>query len=149
MRSPRTVPVRGDKGFTELVQKINLLMARWGFRLKMHKGSASWLGWPNTEWVNETIWKLAYYGQNNMAFGGREEFLATKEKLANIEWPLVFGVPPHAHVIFVGFRIGESQSAVERIERILKALGEPDPAQEIRLEIGDDGLDSQLDALGM
>lgn len=149
MRSPRTVPVRGDKTFTDLVQKINQLMARWGFRLKMHKGSASWLGLPNTQWVNETIWKLAYYGRNNMAFGGREEFLAESEKLASIQWPLKFGVPPHSQVAFVGFRITDEKSAVERVERLLRALGEPDPINEIHLDADDDDLDSQLAALGV
>jgi antitoxin ParD1/3/4 len=144
VRCPRTMPIGNDTAFLELGDKINQLLAHWGFACRRHKGSLSWIVQPGTpladkplwkDLINETLWKLCYYGSNDAAFGIRRDLarrVTVKDRtLADRRWPLMFGVPPQSQVVFMGFPVRNDATSVEEVARVLSALGEanvPEPS---------------------
>jgi len=151
--SRRTVPIRDDQEFLSLAEKINDMLVLGDHQKRKHEGSASWLGLANTPRHKETIFKLCYYGEGDMAFGIRRDFLEKKgPKLHEIKWPLKFGVPPRTDVEFWGFAVRDDEPSLSRIDRVLQGLG-------ILLDLGDDQprdyrsrerqFDEGLDSLGL
>lgn len=152
MPAIQTKPINGDQDFLSMQDSINGLMAAHGFPLVQHKGSATWLagaGYPGHE--GETYFKLLYQGKGRpYAFGIRRDFATTIEKLQALRWPLEFAVMPATDVGFLGFQIppGNVELGRQRVEKILGALPEPNPALAIPLDDGADGeFDEQLDKL--
>jgi putative addiction module CopG family antidote len=144
VRCPRTLPIGNDAGFAELGDQINRLLARWGFTCRRHKGSLSWVVQPGTpladqpfwkDMYNETLWKLCYYGPNDAAFGIRRDLarrITVQDRtLADLRWPLTFGVPPQSQVVFLGFPVSNDGASVDQVARVLKALGESDPTNQV------------------
>jgi len=146
----RTVPVDGDTEFLSLTDKINNLLSLGGFQRRQHEGSASWLGLAKTKWHKETVFKLCFYGEGDMAFGVRRDFVEQNgPKLAEVKWPLKFGVPPKTYVEFRGFQVRDDDSSMKRIDRVIQGMGilldsghHPSGDYQIREKQFDEGLNS-------
>lgn len=152
MPAIQTKPIDKDPEFPLMLDAINRLMARHGFPLVRHKGSASWLAgprFPGKEGM--TYFKLLFQGAGApAAFGIRREFAQSIQKLAAIQWPMEFTVMPAKDVAFVGFKIPAENHELgrQRVEKILGVLPEPDPAFAIPLDDEDDSdFDKQLEGL--
>jgi len=152
MPAIQTRPINDDAEFLKVQEAINRLMARYGFPLVTHKGSASWLAgavYPSRS--TETYFKLLYRGRGvSYVFGIRREFAHSIDKLKALQWPIEFTVMPATEVPFVGFTVapGGADVARQRVEKILKTLPEPDPSFAIPLDGEDEAdFDRQLDNL--
>jgi hypothetical protein len=152
MPAIQTKPIDKDPDFPLLLDAINRLMARHGFPLVLHKGSASWLAGPRFP-GNEamTYFKLLFQGAGAPAvFGIRREFAQSIPKLAALKWPMEFTVMPATDVAFVGFKIpaGNPELGRQRVEKIIGVLPEPDRKFVIPLDDEDDSdFDKQLEGL--
>jgi len=146
----RTVPVGDNDEFRLLARKINDLLVHGGYVQRTHEGSVSWLGLASTKWHKETVFKLCHYGEGDMAFGVRRDFVeASAPNLSQTRWPIKFGVPPRTDVEFWGFLVRDGEPSWKRIRRVLKGLGMlPDSAgsgptdYQAREKQFDEGLDS-------
>src|SRR3989442_614761 len=123
MPAIQTKPFKKDPDFLLLLDALNRLMARHGFPLVRHTGSASWLAGPRFP-GNEgmTYFKLLFQGAGAPAvFGIRREFAKSVQKLAALQWPMEFTVMPATEVPFVGFKIpaGNHELGRQRVEKIL------------------------------
>ena len=152
MPAIQTRPINHDPDFLVVQDRINRLMAKYGFPLVQYKGSGSWLagaGYPTR--AMETYFKLLYRGREKAyVFGIRKDFEESVEKLKALQWPMEFVVMPATDVPFVGFNIpaGNAEVAEQRVTKILGTLPEPDPALVIPLEEGNDtDFDQQLENL--
>ncbi len=152
MGAVQSRPIDNDPQFLTILDAINPLLARHGYPLVSYKGSASWrAGATDPNRSTETYFKLIYRGRGKpFIFGIRKDFASEIEKLRSLRWPLVFSVMPNTEVPFVGFEFppDEAELAMRRVEKILKALPEPDPRLAIPLHnssIAD--FDKQLDEL--
>jgi hypothetical protein len=152
MPAIQTRPIHGDADFLQIQEAINRLLARYGFPLVTHKGSASWLaGAAYSRRSTETFFKLLYRGRGvPYVFGIRRDFAHSIDKLKALQWPLEFAVMPATEVPFVGFTVppGGADVTRQRIEKILKTLPEPDPSLALPLDGEDDtDFDRQLENL--
>ena len=152
MRAVQSRPIDNDLQFLAVRDAINVLLARYGFPLVAYKGSASWrAGATDPSRSIETYFKLVYRGPGKpFIFGIRKDFASQNEKLGPLRWPLEFTVMPNTEVPFVGFefRPDDADRATQRVEKILRALPEPDPRLAIPLgDISDTEFDKQLDEL--
>jgi hypothetical protein len=152
MPAIQTQPINNDSDFGLLLSAVNRLMARYGFPLVRHQGSASWLAGPQSPRNRGKVYfKLLFQGFGTPAvFGVRREFAQSVPRLAALQWPLDFTVMPATDVFFVGFKVppGNHELVRQRVERILGALPEPDPAFGILLDEEDDSdFDEQLEAV--
>src|ERR1700726_2027239 len=108
----RTLPAPQGNDFWKLADRVDALMIVQGFGRRDRAGSVSWAVYPGTRhaaaepWkplVGATLWKLCYYGADKIVFGVRREVVDAVKKLAHLEWPLEFSVPPASDVLFRGF----------------------------------------------
>src|SRR5579884_2983063 len=129
----RTVPAPQDSDFWKLADRVDALMKIQGFGRRDRVGSVSWAVYPGTrnasveQWkplVGAALWKLCYYAQDKVVFGVRRELVDSVKKLARLEWPLEFSVPPASEVIFRGFYATNDRDCLEAIERLLADVGE-------------------------
>ena len=137
MPAIQTRPIANDSDFFATRDAINPLMARYGFPLVPYKGSASWLaGAADPTRSTETFFKLLYRGRGKpYLFGIRRDY-ASGFKLKSLRWPSEFSVMPSTGVIFWGSDVhpGDTDRVVQRVEKLLKALPEPDPSHAIAAE---------------
>lgn len=129
----RTVPAPQGSDFWKLADCIDALMKWQGFGRRDRTGSVSWAVYPGTrnasieQWkplVGATLWKLCHYAADKVVFGVRKELVASVKKLARLEWPMEFSVPPASEVIFRGFNAMNDRDCLEAIERLLTNVGE-------------------------
>ena len=152
MLAIQTRPINNDADFLAIQDTINRLMAKYGFPLVFYKGSGSWLAGAGQQGRSmETFFKLLYRGRGKpYVFGIRRDFAESVEKLKTLQWPMEFVVMPATEVPFLGFNIpaGGADLAKQRVDKILKALPEPNPSLAINLDEGNDAdFDQQLDSL--
>jgi len=150
----KTSPISNDGAFFAVRDAINRVLARYGFPLVQYKGSTSWLaGAADPSRSTETCFKLLYRGRKkSYIFGIRKDFAFGFEKLKDLPWPMGedFAVMPATTVAFCGFEIdpGGGELAAQRVEKILRALPEPDPDVAISPSRASyDDFDAQLNAL--
>ncbi len=152
MAAKQTRPIGGDKSFFTVRDALNPLLARHGFPLVQYKGSASWLaGTSEPGRAAETYFKLTYHGPNRpYLFAIRKDFASQFKKLHDLKWPVEFSVMPSTDILFLGFEVrsNEVEVAVQRVEKLLKALPEPTPEVAIPVHIDSHGdFDRQLENL--
>ena len=139
MEAIQTKPIEADTVFGSVLAQINKTMAIFGFPLVEQKGSATWIaGNREPEKKREARFKLLFCGANEpLIFGIRLDYAERHDGLGELPWPRRFGVMPQIRVAFVGFSIPltdpEKRNAIKRVEKILRALGEPDPKWAIAL----------------
>jgi hypothetical protein len=149
----RTVPINDNQEFQLLAQKIDDLLVLGGHQQRRHKGSTSWLGLTTTQWYKDTVFKLCYYGEGDMAFGVRQDFIkANAPKLAAAKWPHRFGVPPRTDVEFWGFLVRNDEASLKRIDRVLQGLGilfDSGVDRPVDYQTREKQFDEALDSLGL
>ncbi len=114
---------------------INPLMARYGFPLVPYRVRPAWLaGAADPTRSTETFFKLLYRGRGKpFIFSGYVGLCLGFEKLKSLRWPSEVSVMPSTGVIFWGFDVhpGDTDRVVQRVEKLLKALPEPNPSRAI------------------
>lgn len=132
MIGSRTLPAPQGSDFWKLADLVDSLMKTQGFGRRDRAGSVSWAVYPGTRHASEErwkplvgaiLWKLCYYGADRVVFGVRCELVDSVKKLASLEWPLEFSVPPASEVVFRGFNADNERDCLDGIERILADVG--------------------------
>jgi hypothetical protein len=123
MQVLRTVPFEGVTQVEKLARELDRIISRWGFRERVQTGSVSWVTRAGRSF--HTFFKLVHLGGGMMQFGLSKPVVRQNEKLKRVDWPTEFAVLPKARVVFVGFRIANDRSAINRVRMIMNAFGEP------------------------
>ena len=130
MEIVQTTPIPPGTWFSELEQRLDLLMSARGHIHVRQKGSASWRFGPAAppSQQRQIIAKLLHLAHDDVLFGLRDEWAKTIPALGQLSWPRTFAVLPQVSVAFCGFKIGrdEIDHGVQRVERLLLLLPKVD-----------------------
>jgi hypothetical protein len=129
----------GDPDFMDLLQKVTALIPpRFGGVL--YEGNASWLGAEDDDVPllgpsdDLTIWKLCFYGSEDYAFGLRVPYASHFVGLPALHlWDRIFQVPPHGHVDFIGFEVGNDTLSLNRIALVVRTINQELAARQAAL----------------
>jgi hypothetical protein len=146
----KTVDYRQDPKFIAIGEHIDARLTKAGYLHRYQIGSVSWLGRISPGSGTTTLFKLCNYGDGQIAFGVRSEFVDAHEQLRALRWPIDFSVPPDTSAEFHGMLVLNEESSLARIERILNALGPQDRnVRDAHYEERQMAFDGALDQLGL